>query len=266
MTRTTHTTQECSWAEQTVLLALHALEPEQEAVVSDHLHWCASCPVTLREAEETFAAVGATAAEPPPPELRHKILAVVHQDAPPVKPVPIASRRAAREGRRPPVPAGSRRGPRRWAVAAVAAALVAGMAGGGFVVSQLDSQREAATVHADTLDNLLATITASPHAVLVDRQRRPVAAVVLGDEPRFFDLALSPPPAGSEWVLWGAKGQAMTALAPVPTGYGGDTTATPVGRPGEYEAYLVSLEAAGSLPARPSEVRASGPVVAARDS
>lgn len=259
----TRTAEECSWAERTVLLALHALEPEQEAIVTEHVRSCASCRVTIREAEEIFAAVGATAAESPPPDLRHRILAVVHQDAPPVTPVPIASRRAAREAR-PPVPAGSRRGPRRWAVAAAAAVLVAGMAGGGFVVAQLGSQRDAAAVHADTLDNLLAAITASPHAVLVDRDRHPVAAVVLGDEPRFYDLELPPPPTGKVWVLWGALGQATTALAPVPTGSGDAATATPVGRLGEYEAYLVSLEAAGPLPARPSEVRASGPVVAAK--
>ena len=262
MTRTAH---ECSWAERTVLLALHALDPEQEAMVTDHVRSCASCRATIREAEEVFAAVGETAAESPPPELRHRILAVVQQHTPPVTPFPIASRRTARDAR-PPVPVGPRRGPRRWVVAAAAAVLVAGMAAGGIVVVQLGSQRDAATVHADTLDDLLATITASPHAVLVDRDRHPVAAVVLGDEPRFYALDLLPPPTGRVWVLWGARGQAMTALAPVPAGSGGVTTATPVGRLGEYEAYVVTLESAGPLPAHPSEVRASGPVIAAKGS
>jgi hypothetical protein len=259
----TRIAQDCSWTEETVLLALHALEPEQEATVSNHVHSCTLCRVTIREAEETFAAIGETAAEPPPPQLRHRILAVVDQDTPSVTPVPIASRRAARATRRP---VGSSRGPRRWAVAAAAAVLVAGMAGGGFVVAQLDSQRDAATVHADTLDNLLAAITASPHAVLVDRDRRPVAAVVLGDAPRFYDLELPPPPTGRAWVLWGANGQAMTALAVVPAGSGAGPMAAPVGRLGEYEAYLVSLEAVGPPPARPGEIGASGPVVAAKSS
>ncbi len=236
----TGTAEECSWAEWTVLLALHALEPEQEATVDDHVRSCIACRTTVREAEETFAAVGETAAEPPPPRLRRRIQAVLDEET--------------------PLPVGGRRRPRRWAVAAAAAVLVAAMAGGGVVVGQLDRQRGAATVHAGTVDDLLATIAASPHAVLVDRDRHPVAAVALGDAPRFYGLDLPQPPAGRVWVLWGARGQGITALAAVPAAAPEET---PVGRPGEYEAYLLSAETAGPPPARPSEVTASGPVVAA---
>ena len=261
----TQTGQECSWAEWTVLLALHALEPEQEAVVAEHAGSCTACRATMREAEETFAAVGEAAAISPPPELRHRILAVVEEEVPPFTPQRTGSGRTAR-GARPPEPVASRRGLRRWAVAAAAAVLVAGMAGGGIVVAQLDRQRDAATVHADTLDDLLAALAASPHAVLVNRDRHPVAAVVLGDAPRFYDLDLSPPPTGRVWVLWGARGQAMTALAEVPAGAGGVTAGMPVGGLGEYEAYALTQEAVGPPPGRPGEVRASGPVIAATGS
>ncbi|HEY0814484.1 MAG TPA: anti-sigma factor, partial [Pseudonocardia sp.] len=150
---------------------------------------------------------------------------------------------------------------RRWAVAAVAAVLVAGLAGGGIVVSQLDRQRNAATAHADTLDGLLAAIAASPHAVLVDRDRRPLAAVVLDDQPRFYDLDLPAAPPGRTWVLWGARGRATTALGEV-SAAGGVPQAVPVGRLGDYEAYLLTQEADGPLPERPGEARASGPVIA----
>lgn len=248
----TRTAQECPWAERTVFLALHALEPDQEARATDHVRSCPACRATIREADETFAAIGETAATAPPPELRHRILAVVEQDTPPVAPVPIGSGRTA--GHAP-------RRTRRWAVAAAAAVLVAGMAGAGIVVSQLGSQRDAATVHAATVDDLLAAVTASPHAVLVDRDRHPVAAVALGDAPRFYVLDLPPAPAGRTWVLWGARGQDATALAAVPAGSNG--VASPVGRLGDYEAYLITQEPPGPLPARPSEVRASGPVVSA---
>jgi Anti-sigma-K factor rskA len=256
--------QECSWAEWTVLLALHALEPEQEAAVADHVRSCVTCQATMQEAEETFAAVGETAAVSPPPELRSRILAAVQEEAPPVRPMRVGSGRSGRV--RPPEPGASRRGLRRWAVAAVAAVLVAGLAGGGIVVSQLDRQRDAATAHADTLDGLLAAIAASPHAVLVDRDRHPVAAVVLDNAPRFYDLDLQASPPGRVWVLWGARGQVMTALAAVPAGSGGVTAAVPVGRLGEYEAYLLTQEAAGSLPDRPGEVLASGPVITTKGS
>jgi hypothetical protein len=258
----TRTGQECSWSEWTVLLALHALEPEQEAVVNDHVRSCAACQATVWEAEETFAAVGETAAVAPPPELRHRILAAVHGDAQPAVPLRIGSGRTARELQ----PVASRWSPRRWAVAAAAAVLVAGMAGGGIVIAQLDHQRDAATVHADTPADLLTSIAASPHAVLVDRDRHPVAAVALGDAPRFYNLDLQPAPSGRVWVLWGARGQAMAALAAVPLGSEGGTAALPVGRPGDYEAYLITQEAAGPLPARPGEVSASGPVVPAKGS
>jgi Anti-sigma-K factor rskA len=253
--------QECSWAEWAVLLALHALEPEQEAAVADHVRSCAACQATVRDAEETFAAIGETAAVAPPPELRHRILAAVQEKAPPVTPPRIGSGRTVREAQ-PPQPGAARRGPRRWAVAAAAAVLVAAMAGGGIVVAQLDRQRDAATAQADTLGSLLAALTASPHAVLVDRDRHPVAAVVLGDAPRFYDLDLPPAPSGRVWVLWGARGQAMAALAAVPGGAHGGTAAMPVGRLGEYEAYLLTQEAAGPLPTRPGDITASGPVIA----
>jgi hypothetical protein len=258
----THTEQEeRSWAEWTVLLALHALEPEQEATVAAHVRTCATCQASLREAEETFAAIGETAAVSPPPELRRRILAAVREgDAPPI-PVRVGSRPIARETR-PTGRFAARQSKRRWAIAAAAAVVVAAMAGGGIVVTQLDRQREAATVHAGTVDDLLAAIAASPHAVLVDRDRHPVAAVALGDAPRFYNLDLPVPPTGRVWVLWGARGSAMSALAVVPADAAGVTAPVSVGRLGDYEAYLLSQEATGPLPTRPGEVSASGPVVA----
>jgi hypothetical protein len=261
----TPTEEECSWAEWTVLLALHALEPEQEATVAAHVRSCVICQATLREAEETFAAVGETAAVAPPPELRRRILAAVQEQDPPVEPVRIGSRPVAREAL-PTERVSPRRGLRRWAVAAAAAVVVAGMAGGGIVAAQLDRQRDAATVHAGTVDDLLAAIAASPHAVLVDRDRHPVAAVQLGDAPRFYNLDLPVPPTGKVWVLWGARGSAMSALAAVPADSGGVTAPISVGRLGDYEAYLLSQEPAGPLPTHPGEVRASGPVIPATGS
>lgn len=228
---------ECDWAERTVLLALHALEPDEVEAVDRHVRSCAACRATLDEAQETFAAVGETAATAPPPRLRGRVLAATDQR--------VAVLRPAR-------PDGDRR---RWLTAAAAAVLVAGLAGGGIAVAQLDRQRAAATSHAGTVEDLLATIARSPHAVLVDRDRRPIAAVALGDAPRFYDLALPAPAPGKAWVLWGMRGRAATALATVPG------PAVAVGRPGQFEAYVLTQEAKGPLPASHGDPVAAGPVV-----
>ncbi|MDT7554842.1 MAG: hypothetical protein QOI16_3378 [Pseudonocardiales bacterium] len=260
----THQEPACPWTEDAVLLALHALAPGQEESVADHVRTCADCQTTMREAQETFAEIGAAAAVAPPPELRHRILAATREEIPP-SPIPLAGRRRTAHVARPHVPAAPRPRVRRWAVAAAAAVIVAGMAGGGAVIAQLDRQRDAATVHADPLSDLPATVTAFPHAVLVDRDHHLVGAVVLDDPPRFYALDLPLPAPGREWVVWGAQGQTVAAVGALPAN-GGVNPEIPAGRPGQYEAYLLSQEATGPLPARPSEVRASGPVTGATGS
>lgn len=250
---------ECPREEEAVLLALHALEPEQEAAVARHVRSCDVCRATVRNVEETFAEVGESAAAAPPPQLRSRILAAAQRSAPPTAPTSVASRRVRQVRSRPPT---ARRGAPRWVVAAAASLVIAGLAGGGIAIAQLDSQRNAATVHAGTPDDLLRAIAAAPHAVLVDHDRHPSAAIALDGTPRFYALDVPPPPAGRTWVLWGAQGPTATALAPVPAGRDGATVAVPVGRLGEYEAYFLTQEPAGALPAHHGDVLASGPVVA----
>ena len=252
----------CPWAEDAVLLALHALAPGQEESVAAHLRTCDACQTTVREAEETFAEIGAAAAVAPPAALRQRILAATREELPP-SPIPLAERR--RTSRVAEQPAASRSRGRRWAVAAAAAVIVAGMAGGGAVITQLDRQRDASTVHADPIGDLPATVTAFPHAVLVDRDHHPLGAVVLADPPRFYALDLPVPAPGREWVVWGAQGQTVSAVGTLPAN-GGVNPEIPAGKPGQYEAYLLSQEPTGPLPARPSEVRASGPVSGATGS
>ncbi len=241
----------CRWTERTVLYALHALDADERTEVEEHLRVCPECRAVVDDAEEAFAAVGATVAQPPPPQLRDRVLAATVRDGGPARVRPL------------PPPGRDTRRRRRWVTAAVAAALVAGLVGGGIAVVQLEGQREAATVHAGTVDDLLAAIMKSPHAVLVDRSGHPVAAVVLGDAPRFYDLGLPEPAAGRTWVLWGMRGRAATALGRVPPAAADGTPAVPVGRLGDFAAYVLTQEPAGPPPAAPGEPQASGPVVAA---
>jgi Anti-sigma-K factor rskA, C-terminal len=244
---------ECPMAEQAVLLALHALDPTERDEVAHHVRSCPECQAIVDDVEETFAAVGAGAATAPPPHLRDRVLAATARDDAPAPVRPLRPAAARRSGRR-----------RRWATLAAAAVLLAGLVGGGIAVAQLNQQREAASAHAGTVDELLAAIMKSPHAVLVDRSRHPVAAVVLGDAPRFYALDLPAPDAGEAWVLWGMRGRAATALGALPPDAGSTGADVPVGRLGQFEAYALTQEPAGPLPARPGgELAASGPVVAA---
>lgn len=251
---------ECPREQDAVLFALHALEPDAREDFARHLRTCATCRSIIAEVEETFAEVGEAAARPAPPQLRERIMAATHERAG----VRTDSRRGrvARLAPRDAAP----RSPRRWAVLAAAAIVVLGIAGGGVLVAQLGHQREAATVHAATTDDVLAAVARSPHAVLVDRGGRPVAAVVLDGRPRFYAIDVAPPPPDRVWVLWGARGRAATALATVPAGHDGTTTAVPVGAPGQYEAFLLTQEPAGSPPTQPGDLQASGPVVPATTS
>lgn len=254
--------QECPHEDEAVLFGLHALDPEQEAVVAQHVRSCAACLLIVREVEQTFAEVGATAATAPSARLRQRVMDTTYEQEHPGV-IRLDSRRTART--RSPQRQAPRRG-RRLAVVLAAAVVVLGIAGGGIVWSQFAQQRNAATVHAATVDDVLATIARSPHSVLVDRSGHPVAAVVLDARPRFYAIDLAPPAADRMWVLWGARGSTSTALATVPAGRDGGTTAVAPGRPGEYEAYLLTQESIGPLPSRRGEPAASGPFVAATGS
>jgi hypothetical protein len=95
-----------------------------------------------------------------------------------------------------------------------------------------------------------------PHAVLVDRAGRPLAAVAVdGPTLRVYDLGLPPAADGRAWTLWGLRGSDATLLGAIPAGVTevADSTA------GGFEAYGLSQERSGT-PEKPGELEATGPL------
>ncbi|TQM36671.1 putative zinc finger protein [Pseudonocardia cypriaca] len=66
----------CRRSEDAVAFALHALEPDEEAALREHLAGCASCRATVADTELTAAALAAAVEQvDPPARLRGNILA-----------------------------------------------------------------------------------------------------------------------------------------------------------------------------------------------
>jgi hypothetical protein len=270
--------------EQTVGWALHALEPDEEMAVLQHLPQCATCRAAAHEAEEVLAGLaGVVPLADPPPSLRARILA----DAAVTPQLPAVLRPRADEAAPPEVPqapAGASASPVRPAVAAagprrpgsrgrrlvaaglaVAAVLAIGVL--GVRTGQLAQERDAETVQAQSLAELVRAI-GEPDAryALLDDQTTgaPVAAVVLDDgERRVYPVGLAPNGEDALYVAWGLpEGGGAVPLAgfdvlaagqgPVPVGSAsGDQ---------DFPQYAVSLEPGRDVPDTPSTVVAIGQV------
>jgi hypothetical protein len=275
---------DCPLTQQTVGWALHALEPDEEMAVLLHLPQCATCRAAAHEAEEVLAGLaGVVPAADPPPSLRNRILA--EAAATPQRPAVLRPRADAADTTGAPAPAAgssprphrldaeaagpvrpARRGRRLVAAGlAVAAALAVGVL--AVRAGQLEQQRDAETVQAQNLSDLVREIAepGTRYALLNDQATgAPVAAVVLEDgEPRVYPVGLPPNGEGSLYVAWGLTAEGT----PVPLG-GFDVLAAeqgpvPVGSgPGaqDFPQYAVSIEPGRDVPDTPSTVVASGQV------
>ena len=266
--------------------ALHALEPDEEGRVAEHLRECAVCRALLSETHETMAALAhALPSQEPPAGLRTRILTAAAAE-----PVPPAPRERA--GTRPPtrelptVPAAGphddvaapRTAPtpaaprRRTAAVLVLAAVIAGIvvfAARGAVAPGPGDPR---AVVAQRAEQVVASAEARDPSVrsasLVQTGSGTVAAVVLDDAsgPRVVPLAMPAIGTGRTFVLWRVAGSAVSpvgamdpsgSFTPMSTAPGGATTAPAPPR----LAYALSVEPAGTVPTRPSSVIASGPLV-----
>ena len=265
--------------------ALHALEPDEEGRVAEHLRECAVCRALLSETHETMAALAhALPSQDPPPALRTRILAAAAAEPDP--PVPPREREPRRPATRelPAVPApvpddaGPRTAPtpavprRRTAAVLVLAAVIAGIvvfAARGAITPGPGDPR---AVVAQRAEQVVASAEARDPSVrsasLVQPGSGTVAAVVLDDAsgPRVVPLAMPAIGTGRTFVLWRVAGNAVTPVGAMdPTGSftpmsaaPGGTTAAPA--PTRL-AYALSVEQAGPVPTRPSAVVASGPLV-----
>jgi anti-sigma-K factor RskA len=265
--------------------ALHALEPDEESRVAEHLRECAVCRALLSETHETMAALAhALPSQEPPASLRTRILeaAAAEPDRPapqereetrpptrelPVAPAPVPDDDVAGP-RTVPTPAAPRR---RTAAVLVLAAVIAGIvvfAARGAIAPGPGDPR---AVVAQQAEQVVASAEARDPSVrsasLVQPGNGTVAAVVLDDAsgPRVVPLAMPAIGTGRTFVLWRVAGNAVVPVGAMdPTGSFTPMSAAPgtTAAPAPTRlAYALSVEPAGSVPTRPSAVVASGPLV-----
>jgi hypothetical protein len=265
--------------------ALHALEPDEEGRVAEHLRECTLCRALLAETHETMAALAhALPAQEPPPSLRTRILeaAAAEPDRPAAPRERVEARRLPRElpaappavtqdddgPRTAPTPAAPRR---RTAAVLLLAAVVAGIvvfAARGVAPSPGDPRAAVAQRAEQVVESAEARDPSVRSASLVQPGSGTVAAVVLDDAggPRVVPLAMPAIGDGRTFVLWRVAGSAVTPVGamdpsgtftPMSAAPGGPTAAPAPTR----LAYALSVEPTGTVPTRPSSVVASGPLV-----
>ena len=261
--------------------ALHALEPEDEAVFVRHLSACPRCARTVADTEEVMAAMAADLPTAEPSEgLRGRLRAAVERTeqvrrpaAPPETgaPRPGLPREADTDpGIRLPVPAadGGRAPLHQRALLLTLAATVAGVLGLGVWNVALSSDRDQAEeVAAEQLAVVQELLRPGARVVaqLSDDDGRPVATVVtLDGDVRVVSQGLPVNDATAEtWVLWGVGDGAPVPLGTFDvdrSGLGVHAVLSPPAGVGSFAQYAVSLEPGGRPPAEPSEVVAIGQV------
>lgn len=285
--------QPCLLNEQAIGWALHSLEPDEEMAVLLHVPLCPSCQDAVRGAEDVLASLGAAVPQiDPPRSLRGNIMAAAaqtpqrqvartHEEVRRTPSVPAQGGAAPRDNgqrapsgppSRPSAPSRtSRPGGRRIRLVASALALVGVLAVGGLGVYtvQLQQQRDAVTVQAQRITELVTEIDRPGvrHALLADAETNSTVGVVLvaDGQREVYSLGLDANAVeNSTYVLWGlrdaaAPPQALGTFDVALT----DEGVRAVGSGGQtdnFVAYAVSLEPGRAAPAAPSSVVAAGQV------
>lgn len=255
----------CPHEELAVGWAMHSLEPDEEAVVRDHLPTCPACQRTVRSTQEVMAGIGgAVRQEQPPPRLRAKLMEQI-EHIPQEVPAPHRPRHAAPTPLRPQ----HRRRTGRVLLAAAAAAAV--LAGGGYLgvrVNQLSGEITAAQTRTEQLNKALslAADPATNRAVLRTGSGVEVAIVLSNPTSgAVMPLNLNPNDADHVYVVWGASTKLPVPLAmfDVRAGSTGPQLLTWSADAHKHTTFAVSLEPGRQLPAQPSQVLAGGQVAPA---
>ena len=251
--------------------ALHALEPEDEAVFAVHLRDCARCTSTVEETTEVMAAMATDLPAPEPSEeLRQRLRAAVAETGqlptpqPAVAPAPVVPARPAAPAAQPglALPRWRRTLPGVLVAAAVAAIVALGL---WSVVLNSDRQDLQDTVAAQSA--VVEALTSPGRATIarLDSDGEPVATVVARDgEVQVVTSGLSVNDGdATSYVVWGMGGDRPVALGTFDV----DRSQVAVetvgsGQAGldDYSEYGISLEPGQEPPAQPSDVVATGQV------
>jgi Anti-sigma-K factor rskA len=241
--------------------ALHALEPEDEAVFARHLPGCARCAETVAETTEVMGAMAADLPQAAPSEalgsrLRDAVAGTEQVHRPAVPPVP------------PPTSAPGPRPPRRRlpALVLVSAALAAVLGLGFWNLGLRSDRAELASTLADqraVMDALLKPGRATIAPLDVDG--RTVATVVArDDELQVLAHGLEVNDAGSTtYVVWGLGGNEPEALGTFDVERSQMSVRTVgSGLTGldDFAQYGISIEPGQEAPSEPTEVVAIGQV------
>jgi hypothetical protein len=261
------TTDHGAFDELAVGWALHALEPEDEAIFAGHLSGCARCAETVAETTEVMGALAADLPQAAPSDaLRSRLRAAVagteqvDRPAAPTGP-PVPPRVAAVP---PPRTAPVRR---RVYAGALVAALVAAIAGLGIwnVVQGADRQELQATVaeQRQMMDALLAPGRAA--IAPLTHEGRAVATVIARDgEVQVLTDGLAVNDAGSTtYVIWGIGGNGPEALGTFDVDRSQMSLRTVgSGQTGldDFAQYGISIEPGQEAPSEPTEIVAIGQV------
>jgi anti-sigma-K factor RskA len=257
----------CAHEELAVGWAMHSLEPDEEAIVRDHLPTCDTCQSTVEATQEVLAGIGgAVRHEQPPPHLRARLMEQIEhipQEVPAF--APHTPRHAA------PTPLRPRHRRRTGRVLLAAAAALAVLAGAGYLgvrVNQLSGEVTAAEARTDDLTKAL-SLAADPttNKAVLRTGSGDEAAVVLSNPASGAVLPknLKPNDSGHVYVVWGASTQAPVPLAvfDVRAGSTDPQLLAWSSDAHKHTTFAVSLEPGRQAPPKPSEVLAGGQVAPA---
>jgi len=256
---------QCSREELAVGWAMHSLEPDEEALVRDHLPNCPTCQRTVRSTQEVLAGIGGSVRqEQPPPRLRARLMEQI-EHTPQDVPAQHTPRHAA------PTPLRPQHRRRTGRVLLAAAAALAVLAGGGYLgvrVNQLSGEVTAAQTRTDELNKAL-SLAADPttnRAVLRKDSGEEVAIVLSNPNAgAVMPMNLKPNDSGHIYVVWGASTKAPVPLAVFDV-RAGSTDPQLLPWPADahkHTTFAVSLEPGRQAPPKPSEVLAGGQVAPA---
>ena len=259
--------------------ALHALEPDDEAAFVQHLPTCTECAAEVAATEDMAVYLAADVEQyEPPVHLRAAVLNAAHTPQVPRQgqPVGMAPREVAaarppvaHRGIRSPRSAGRSRSSRRTLLAAAAAVVLAFGAVIGWMGTAVFNQSGTTSVSALSEQNVMSALTdpsVRKIALTDPGSSAPMALLLAGPaSSTVLPVSMPDPASNTHYVLWGmsngpdAKPVPLGGVAGSPDKHGAlGVTTMDSAPPASFTQFAVSVEPAGTTPATPTTVVATG--------
>ena len=253
----------CPNEELAVGWALRALEPDDEHVLRAHLPGCAVCQEIVRSTEQVTALLGGSVPqEDPPARLRQQVLgAAAHTPQEAYEPLPfrLGSSLSQSPGRPAEIVGTPRPRNRVMQLAAAAVVVVLAAAVGvlGWQVNRLDGQQQS--------QSQLLSVLSDPtmHRTVLREGDGQEAAVLLSSpaSAAVVPLGLRPNNASDQiYVVWGLSTGTPIALSSFDVSGAAAQLLSWNSAAAQHQKFAISLEPGRSMPAKPTDVVASGEV------